>query len=153
MRVVMNDQYGAVVEKSIGKTEAQISENLKWRKEALDMKLWQLSAAFGGMDLAALSRYINGKKEFSVPILVKFSSALGVDVADWFLPSAQFRAKYKGDDEAPFEVRVVPTAGSRSSSRSKAERGKKSTSETKVSPFCKPRKLLPDESKGVRRVA
>lgn len=84
------------------------------------------------MEIGNLSRVFNGQKEFYPSTLAKLSVALGVAYADWHLPHSEFKKRYPAGGERPFEVRVVPTAESRSSLRSKAA---KTTSGKKVSPF------------------
>lgn len=140
MRVVMDGGYEAQFEKGTKEVLATVSENLRWRRQELGLKLWEVSAATGGMEIGSLSRLFNGHREFYPSTLVRLSVALGVEYADWHLPPAQFKKKYRGD-ERPFEVRIVPTAGSRSSLRSKAAKGRKSTTVTKGSPFRKPAPL------------
>lgn len=71
-----------------------VSENMVWRRDQLGLKLWEISAATGGMDMGHLSRLINGHREFYPSTLVKLSRAFGVEFTDWFLPHDRFVKKY-----------------------------------------------------------
>lgn len=120
MRVVTDDSYGAALDKMVKEVLTNVATNLRWRREQLGMKLWEVSAATGGMEIGGLSRLFNGQREYYPSTLAKLSVALGVEYADWHLPPKEFKKRYADGGERPFEVRVVATAKSRSSSRSKA---------------------------------
>lgn len=117
----MTVDYEARLEKGVTQAEALIAKNLQYRRDALGMKLWEVSAALGGMDLGNLSRWLSGKREYTVPILVKFGVVFDVDPADWMLPHKAFAKRYPATDQRPFEVRVVPSRPTRGSNRATRE--------------------------------
>lgn len=120
MRVVVSDEYEAALERGVSEAEATIATNLQYRRDTSGMKLWEIGAALGGMDLGNLSRYLTGKRSLSLPLLVKLGTVFGVDPRDWMLPPKDFKKAYPAGDARPFEVAVVPTSSPRSSSRSTA---------------------------------
>jgi hypothetical protein len=104
-----------------------VGANLRWRKESLALKLWEISAATGGMEIGGLSRLFNGQREFYPGTLVRLSLALGVEFGDWFLASSEFKKRYPAGDARPFRIEAVPTGRSRSSSASTGARQNRAT--------------------------
>lgn len=87
------------------------AKNLRWRRGQLGLKLWEVSAASGGLEIGGLSRLLNGQKEFYPSTLVRLSRAMSVEFEDWFLPHTEFKKRYGKRTKLPEIVALLRKNG------------------------------------------